>query len=199
MVGRSTPDASKVLVREHVQAETDLFLQRMRLLGGTCGPLVLQFPWFSRRAPLALDAFLERLDAYLAALPRNFRYGVEIRNREWIKEPLLSLLRRHQVAFVWVELANMPHPLSLAERLDIHTTDFAYARLIGDRKAVDRATKTFDRVVLDKTDSLTKWASLLWVAQTRASEIHVYANNHYAGHGPATTRQLRELVEKRPE
>ena len=194
---RATPDPAKVLVPEHVQADTDLFLANMRALGGKCGPLVLQFPWFGRRAPIALPDFLERLDAYLSRLPRDFRYGVEVRNRDWIGEPLLALLRKHHVAFVWVELANMPHPLHLAERLDIHTTDFAYARLIGDRKAVDRATKTFDAIVLDKSDSLLKWASLMQVAQTRASEIYVYSNNHFAGHGPATTRALREMVEGR--
>ena len=29
----------------------------------------------------------------------------------------------------------------------------------------------------------------------RVVRVLVYANNHYAGHGPATVRQLRELTE----
>jgi uncharacterized protein YecE (DUF72 family) len=191
---RATPDPAKVLVPEHVRAETGVFLERMRILGGKCGPLVLQFPWFSRRAPIEENDFLDRLGRYLSALPRDFRYGVEVRNRGWVGEPLLDLLREHHVAFVLVEIANMPHPADLAERLDVYTTNFTYARLIGDRKAVDRETKTFDRAVLDKDASLLRWASLLQTAQTRTSEIYVYSNNHYAGHGPATTRRLKDLV-----
>jgi len=178
-----------------VQADTDLFLERMRGLGGKCGPLVLQFPWFSRRAPLPVETFLERLDAYLAELPPDFRYGVEVRNRGYVGEPLLTLLRAHRVAFVLVEIANMPHPAELARRFDLFTTNFAYARLIGDRKAVDRETKTFDRTVLDKERDLVRWAELLTSARTRVPETYVYANNHYAGHGPATIRRLRSLVE----
>jgi uncharacterized protein YecE (DUF72 family) len=193
---RSTPDATKVLVSDEAREDTALFLERMRVLGGKCGPLVLQFPWFSRRAPLAAEDFLGRLDAYLTELPEDFRYGVEVRNRDWIGAPLLDLLRRHEVAFVLVDLVNMPHPAQVAARLDPWTTNFAYARLIGDRKAVDRVTKTFDQVVLDKEADLVRWATLLSSARDRVPETYVFANNHYAGHGPATIRRLRELVEE---
>ncbi len=192
----STPDPSKVLASPEARDETTLFLERMRLLGAKCGPLVLQFPWFSRRAPLAAPEFVERLGTYLEALPEDFRYGVEVRNRDWIGPELLDVLRAHRTAFVWSELVNMPHPADLAERMDIGTTNFAYARLIGDRRAVDRATKTFDRTVLDKSSDLLRWASLITTAQSRASEIYVFANNHYAGHGPGTIRELRGLVEE---
>ena len=191
----STPDVSKVLVKDAVQAETDLFLERMRPLGARCGPLILQFPWFSRRAPLSAATFLERLERYLADLPQDFRYGVEVRNRDYLGEPLLALLRARNVALVLVEIVNMPHPAELAERFDVWTTNFAYCRLIGDRKAVDRATKTFDRTVLDKEADLRRWAGLLSAARERVPETYVYANNHYAGHGPATIRRLAKLVE----
>ena len=50
---------------------------------------------------------------------------------------------------------------SLAERFDLVTTDFVYARLIGDRKLVDGKTKTFDRIVIDQSESLDRWAELL--------------------------------------
>jgi len=49
----------------------------------------------------------------------------------------------------------MPHPADVVERLDVMTADFFYARLIGDRAAVERKTKTFDKVVLDKTETFT--------------------------------------------
>ena len=192
---RSTPDPAKVLVSDEAAADTEAFLQSIRLLGGKCGPLDLQFPWFSRRAPLPLATFLPRLEAYLAALPEDFRYGVEVRNREYLCDELLGLLRVHRTALVLVEIANMPHPASLVDELDLFPTDFSYARLIGDRKAVDRATDTFDRVVLDKSEDLTRWAKLLGTARERVPETYVYANNHYAGHGPATIRELRTRVE----
>ncbi len=193
---QATPDPSKVLVPEHVAGDTALFLERMQPLGTKLGPLVLQFPWFSRRAPLAPGAFVERLAAYLETLPAGLRYGVEVRNRDYVGAPLLDLLREHRVAFVLSEIAGMPHPADVALRHDVWTADFAYGRLIGDRKAVERHTKTFERTVLDKDAELRRWAELIGTARERVPETYVYANNHYAGHGPATIRRLQELVEE---
>jgi uncharacterized protein YecE (DUF72 family) len=189
------PNTQRVLRPEHVGDATQLFLERMGRLGSKCGPLVLQFPWFGPQAHLEQVDFMQRLEAFLEALPADFRYAVEVRNRQWIGPELLQLCQRQRVAFVWSELANMAHPADLARRLPIQTTDFVYARLIGDRKAVDRATKTFDRVVLDKDADLRRWAALLAPAAPEgAPESYVYANNHYAGHGPGTIRRLQELV-----
>jgi len=118
----------------------------------------------------------------------------EIRNRAWLKQPLLDVLERHRTALVLVELNYMPHPADVAADLDVVTTDFAYARLIGDRKAVEAKTKTFDRIVLDRGASLRRWADLLQAMKERVSEIYVFANNHYAGHAPATVEELEGLT-----
>jgi len=188
------PDAGKVLVRDVVQADTDLFLDAMRLLGAKCGPLVLQFPFFNRDEFAGGGEFLERLDVYLGELPKEFRYGVELRNPRWIGEPLLHILRRHAAALVLVEMAYMPPPWDWDVKGDLATTDFVYARLIGDRKAVDRKTKTFDRLVLDKSDNLRRWGDLLSELGERVARTYVFANNHYAGHGPSTIRSVADRL-----
>jgi uncharacterized protein YecE (DUF72 family) len=191
---RPNPDA--LLVPEVVARDTQVFLENMALLGDKLGPLVLQFPYFNRQVFASPEPFLERLDAYLEELPSEVRVAVEVRNKTWIDEPLLDLLRGHGAALVLVDLAYMPHPALLAERFDLVTGDFAYCRLIGDRKAVDAQTKTFDRIVLDRSDRLEEWATLLRSLAGRVAETYAYANNHYAGHGPATARQLAERVEE---
>jgi uncharacterized protein YecE (DUF72 family) len=193
----ATPDAARVLVPEHVAAERDRFLEVMAELGERAGPLVLQFPYFNRAAFPGPGPFLERLDAFLAGLPADFRYAVEVRNKAWIGPPLLDLLRQRSAALVLVDLAYMPHPADLARQHDLVTTDFVYARLIGDRKAVEARTKTFGRVVLDQSARLERWAELLGELIPRVRVTYAYANNHYAGHGPATIRDLARRVASR--
>lgn len=188
------PDAACVLDSEVAARDRDAFLEVMARLGPRAGPLVLQFPYFNRGAFPGPEPFLDRLGPFLEALPRDFRYAVEVRNRGWIDEPLLELLRANRVALVWVELPLVPHPWQLAQRLDLHTTDFVYARLIGDRRATDALTRTFSEVVLDRSQNLQRWAELLVPARARASEVYAYANNHYAGHGPATVEELARRV-----
>jgi uncharacterized protein YecE (DUF72 family) len=188
------PDATKVLLPDHVGAAVDAFLAAMSELGDRPGPLVLQFPYFNQTAFRGPEEFLARLDPFLARLPRDFRYGVEVRNKNWVGAPLLDMLRAHRVAFVLVDLVYMPHPADLAQRFDLVTTDFTYARLIGDRKAVEARTETFDRIVLDQSASLERWAAYLSGLLPRI-DVYTYANNHYAGHGPATIRELVERIE----
>lgn len=186
----ATPDPARVLVPEAVGEDARRFLDVMGRLGAKCGPLVLQFPYFNRTVFPTAAPFLERLDAFLGILPPGFRYGVEVRNRAWIAPPLLDLLRRHRVALVLVDLAYMPHPADLAAKLDLVTTDFVYARLIGDRKAVEQLTDRFDRVVIDQGARLDRWADLIRTFIDRVPAIYAYANNHYAGHAPATVSEL---------
>ena len=186
------PDPEAVLAPGRVEEDTEEFLAVMGRLGPKCGPLVLQFPYFARDVFPQAGVFLERLDVYLGTLPKRFRYAVELRNAAWIREPLLHILRRHGAALVLVEIATMPHPAELMRRIDPVTADFAYARLIGDRKLVDRKTKTFDRLVVDRSAELDSWARILAELKERVPKAYVFANNHYAGHGPATIRALAE-------
>jgi uncharacterized protein YecE (DUF72 family) len=183
-----------VLEREATARDVESFLESMRLLGAKCGPLVLQFPYFNRSAFTSSGPFLERW-----TLPRppaaRLPYGVELRNKSWVGEPLLGILRNHRAALVLVDLAYLPHPADWIERLDPFTADFAYCRLIGDRKRIDSLTDTLDRTILDQGPRLERWAELLRSALERVPETYVYANNHYAGYAPDTIDDLRARVD----
>ena len=190
-------DRTRVLLAEPFQAELDAHLSAIELLGEKRGPVVLQFPWFGPQVFRDLGAFLQRLDPFLSGLPRAGRWVVEVRNRHWLHQELLAVLRAHGVALALVEIRGMPHPADVVQRLDVRTADFFYARLIGDRDAVERQTKTFDKVVVDRSESLGRWTHLLQV-QAASADGFVYANNHFAGHGPATVAELRRLIAASP-
>jgi len=89
-----------------------------------------------------------------------------------------------------VDLVYMPPPWELSERHDLVTGDFLYARLIGDRKAVEARTQTFDQVVLDQSQRLAHWAELLKRLAPQVRETFAFANNHYAGYAIDTIREL---------
>ena len=188
------PDADKVLVPEAVWADVEAFLTAMNRLDAKCGPLVLQFPYFNRQAFPEPQPFLERLDAFLEQLPGGFRYAVEIRNKTWLTASYLDILRRHRCAPVLLDLNYMPHPDTLVDELDLVTTDFAYIRLIGNRKEVEEHTTTFDRIVVDRTPGLRRWADLIRTLSRQVDRTLVYANNHYAGHAPATVGSLATAI-----
>jgi uncharacterized protein YecE (DUF72 family) len=50
---------------------------------------------------------------------------------------------------------------------------------------------------VDRTGALIKWVELFRQLVSRNLRIYAYANNHYAGHGPAMVRLLWELYNRK--
>ena len=113
------------------QGQVEAFLAAARLLGDKLLCCCVQFGSFNRRAFASLDAFLERLDPFLAAWPRDVQLAVEVRNQPWMAPELADCLRRHTAVWVLPDRAWMPAALSVVERLGVVTGPFAYLRLLG--------------------------------------------------------------------
>lgn len=181
----------KVLVDCH--AELKEFLHTMDLLGSKLGPIVFQFPAFDRWKFPTQKHFLDVLVPFLARLPRDQKFAVEIRNKNWLDATLANLLRDHQIALVLQDISNMPASTELEKKFDPITTGWTYIRWLGDRKSIEKLTTTWDKPVVDRTQELTTWVDYCYEIRKRGVVIYGYANNHYAGHGPATIVQFINL------
>jgi uncharacterized protein YecE (DUF72 family) len=82
----------KVLLK--CEQEMDAFLGAARLLGHKLLCCVLQFGYFNKKVFADQDAFLERLDSFLAAWPSDVPVAVEIRNKNWFTSELADCLRK---------------------------------------------------------------------------------------------------------
>lgn len=191
----SLPDAEKLLDIDGTARDRNEFLGALMELGPKCGPLLLQFPYFNKRVFSHAKPFYEKLDMYLSVLPPDFRFAVEIRNKTWLRPEFLEILRRHSAGMVLVDQAWMPHGDELPKRINPVTSDFLYIRLLGDRKKIEEITMTWEKEVIDHTDRLARWAKVIRELAPQVHETFTFANNHYAGHGPATVRRLKELLE----
>ncbi len=191
---KASPDAGKILDPDHTYDDRDIFLQNIAGLGKRLGTLVLQFPYFSKKHFTYIGPFLEKLDRFLSDLPDGFSYGVEIRNRNWLKKEYAEFLRSYKVAMVLADQAWMPHGDEIEKKFDPVTSDHLYIRLIGDRKEIEAITKTWEKEVIDRSERLDRWADLLARAAKRQINSLVYVNNHYAGHAPETARRLSRRI-----
>ncbi len=192
----SKPDARYILMPEATYDDRDRFLEVMSRMGDKLGTLLIQFPYFNRATFPSAGPFLERLDPFLRDLPRDgFRYAVEIRNKAWLKPDYVDVLRRHEVDMVLVDQAWMPHGDQVVQTHDVLTGGACYIRLLGDRKAIEKITTSWEKEVIDHTESLSRWAGVIADMVRRGVKTLVYVNNHYAGHAPTTVRRLREMVQ----
>jgi uncharacterized protein YecE (DUF72 family) len=173
------------------EKEFEEFVDTMVLLNDKLGPLVLQFPYFNETDFSQTD-FLTRLRFFLKRLQGStVRYAIEIRNKSWLNEKFADLLRQHNVALALQDQSWMPQPQQM--RFDYITTDFTYVRLLGDRKGIEKQTKVWDRVIVDRSKELSSWVDVCQQTVRRGLPTFIYVNNHFAGHAPATVAQFLEL------
>jgi uncharacterized protein YecE (DUF72 family) len=178
------------------QEELSVFLKNMEVLGDKLGPLLLQFPYFNKNVFASREQFDKILRPFLKTLPEGFRFAVELRNKTWINWDFLELLREHSVGYALVDQVWMPRIDTLARALDLVTGEFCYARFMGDRKDLQSKTKRFDRIIEDKTDDMTIWATELKKIAAKGTRTYVFFSNYYAGYGPGSAKLFEDLWEK---
>jgi uncharacterized protein YecE (DUF72 family) len=166
------------------------FLESARQLGPKLGPILLQMgPDF---APEELPA----IEQFLPKLPRDLRFAIELRQSRWMRSDvlphLLEILEGHDTALAlsdgrWIRRETM---LELAER---PTADFLYVRWMGP----DREITDYSRIQFDRSEEIRAWAEVLKnVANTK--EIYGFFNNHFAGHSPASAREMQRRLGQEP-
>jgi uncharacterized protein YecE (DUF72 family) len=169
------------------------FLKTMDCLGEKLGPLLFQFGYFNKKAFLGVNDFLARLVPFLKKLPKGYRFAVETRNKNWLVPQFVETLRERGAALALIDQAWMPRPAQWFEKLDPITADFTYVRWIGDRKGIEQETKTWDRVIVDRSADLAEWVEVLKTVHNRKIQILAFANNRYAGFAPATVEMFQDL------
>jgi uncharacterized protein YecE (DUF72 family) len=162
---------------DRARGDAEAFVGTMQALGDKLAVLILQFAY-----DFTPEHF-DRLDDFLAILPKGTRYAVEVRNRDWLNPNFRGLLSNHNVALVLQDLHYMP-------KLDWITADFTVIRWLGRRKDIDR----FDRIQIDRTEELEKWAERVREFLEERIDVYGFFNNHYAGHSPASVHQFARLM-----
>jgi uncharacterized protein YecE (DUF72 family) len=191
--------APQEITHERVLLDADsvfgAFLRATEPLAEKCAVILLQFPYFNKKAFSSPAEFLARLKPFLQKLPDQPRFAVEIRNKYWLGPALSDLLRKHNVALALIDHPWMPRPSQWLAKVDALTTDFTYIRWLGDRKAIEELTETWDNTIVDREKDLKEWVEACRNFLKNKIRVFAFANNHYAGHAPATLRLFEKLME----
>ena len=108
--------------------------------------------------------------------------------------PTFDALRDHGTALVFNDHPWMPRPKEWLDIPGVFTAGTIPIRLLGDRYAIEKVTKSWGETVLDKRMVLKAWAKIVAEALGSGHSVTAFANNHFAGHAPASAELLAELV-----
>jgi uncharacterized protein YecE (DUF72 family) len=192
---------------EDCESELNEFISVMSRLEDKLGPLLLQFPYFAKgmdpqEYETGID-FIGRLKTFVKLLPKDFRWVVEIRNKKWVRSPLLDLLRDRRISLAFIDYYTMDPLHKLAQRLEVFTAPFVYVRFLGNRKYIESLVKKekkegqrsrdWGNLIIDRTEQMKLWIQPLRDLAGKNIPTYVYFNNHYAGYAPGSVELLSQL------
>ena len=136
----------------------------------------------------------DQLDDFFKQLPRDFRYGVELRNPELLTGVHGEMLKRHGVAHVFNSWTEMP---SIGDQIALGWTfpaDFTVARaLLKPGRRYSDAVKQFqpyDRVQEPQPALRQDLLELIRQSLRRRIEAFILANNRAEGNAPGTIKAV---------
>jgi uncharacterized protein YecE (DUF72 family) len=135
--------------------------------------------------------FVADLDKFLAALPRGWPYGLELRNKDWLQREYFACLARHGVSHVFNSWQAMP-PISEQMALAGSQTNanLTAARfLLKPGRKYEEAVKSFEpynRVQEINEDARAAGRKLIADGKAAKKKTFIYVNNRLEGNALET-------------
>ena len=152
------------------------FLKRLEVLGEKLGPILFQLPpdWSFNCG---------RLQAFLRALSKDYRYAFEFRNPSCFSAQVYDALEDYGAAFCIYDLGGQLSPR-------IVTTDLVYIRLYSPGN--DCSGQYGSQALSGWADTLSAWVE-------RGKQVYCYFDNDQEGYAPQDAAILRRLIESKSE
>lgn len=151
------------------QKSIDIVVEPALGLGDKLGPILFQL-----QANFRLD--LERLERFVAMLPKDLRFTLEFRHDSWLVPAAFELLRAHRIALCIPDHPKMPKSFEI-------TSDFTYIRMHLPPRSLGYGER-----------ALQPWAQRILEWSGQSLDVFVYFNNDMEGNAINDARTLISLV-----
>lgn len=166
------------------------------------GLLIFEFSRFWPNDFTSGRDFVEALDKFLGSLPKDWPYGVEIRNPNFLHPDYFATLTQHGVTHVYNSWAEMP---SLNEQLALPGSRTC-AEFVGVRLLLKPGRKYEEAVALFSPYNEIKdpypegrLAATSLLRQVRAaggrSKAFIYVNNRFEGNALQTIQAIVDMLD----
>ncbi len=176
----------------------EMALPFVETLQDKVGPFVFEFPPLAPQARMRPGEFADVLDDFLAQLPPELQYAVELRERTWFTPRYLSVLARHNTAHVYNYWSWMP---TIAEQLRVaplSAQPFMISRIMlrpGMRYEDQKERFAPFNVLVEPDPSMrNEVLQMLKEAVERKIPAWVLVNNKAEGSSPRTVADIAQML-----
>jgi uncharacterized protein YecE (DUF72 family) len=183
-----------------VERFAEAFLHPCEAIRPNVGLLIFEFSRFWPTDYEQGRGFVADLDVFLGGIPKGWPYGVEMRNRNWLRPDYFDCLARHQVAHVFNSWEAMP---SVGEQMALsgsqtHPALGAARFLLKPGRRYEEAVQTFhpyDQVKEVDEEARQAGAALIKEGmRTSGRRTFLYVNNRLEGNALSTLEAMTEVV-----
>ena len=152
--------------------------------------LIFEFGASIGRAFDGVESFAEAISKFLASLPTTFRYGVEIRQAQFLEPEYFRALRENGVAHVFNSWTEMPGIYEQMGNSEAFTANFTAARaLLRPGRGYDNSVRMFSpyrEIKEPNAEVRAALRELLVRAKKRSEPTFIFVNNRLEGFAPGT-------------
>jgi uncharacterized protein YecE (DUF72 family) len=172
------------------------FLKPCEAIGANIGILIFEFSRFHSTDYEHGAQFVADLDRFFGQLPNGWPYGMELRNKHWLKPEYFACLARHGITHVFNSWSAMP---SVSEQmaLDGSRTNperIAARFLLKPGRKYEDAVKTFapyDKAKEVNEDARQAGLALIKEGKEKPTKkTFIYVNNRLEGNALETIQAM---------
>jgi uncharacterized protein YecE (DUF72 family) len=169
-------------------------------LGAKAGPLVFQFPPLGRRMLANVPRLIARIAAFVAALPRDPLYAIEVRDPELVSADFARALATAGAVPCLAVHARMPSVDLQAGTLGVNTSaagplvvrwNLHAGRSYDDAKA---DYFPFSRIIEEDLPSRTALARLARTTAAAGRDVFITINNKAEGSAPLSVEHVAKAI-----
>ena len=172
------------------------FLDTLKPMKDKLGPLMFQFEYLNKQKMSGLQEFMKRFEKFIEAIDRDFEYGIELRNPNYLRKEYFDFLRANDLRMVFLHGYYMPPIWDVFETAKSSIEKTVIIRLHGeDRKGIEEQSGgVWDKILIPKDEELKKVKDMIACLQSKEVDVYLNVNNHYEGSAPRTIQKFVELL-----
>jgi uncharacterized protein YecE (DUF72 family) len=131
-------------------------------------------------------------------LNRNYLWGIEIRNPNYLNKDYFEFLKEYDIAPVFLQGYYMPSIFELVEKFIDLLPKTVVIRLHGpDRKGIEeKSGGEWNKIIEPKDSELEKLVYIISLLLSKQIDIYLNVNNHYEGSAPLTINKIEKLLKE---
>ena len=172
------------------------FLDLLRPYRDRVAVIIFEFAAGLTKCFESAAVFAEAIDKFFAALPKDFRFAVEIRSPIFLDSSYFDALRKNNVAHVFNAWTGMPEMTEQIKEPDSFTAGFTVARaLLRVGRSYEESVHSFApyrELKEQNAEVRAALRNLLIRAKQRAEPTFIFVNNRLEGFAPGTIAAVIE-------